>query len=950
MKKGILRHIVAQCLCFTAFTLFAQHDPFYIQINQKEKLPGTSVYDVLQDSKGFIWVATEKGLSRYDGFDFKTYTHPAQTSLPGTNISEDSKGRIWYQNFDGFLYYVENDSLKPILNINPSTFHPYAINENKLFFLDHDAIHVLNIETLQKEKGIDINIPDFKLLVNAINGVALISIDHSVLIDNEFKNKQLKINFLSRLYSFGNSNIKNEIWIYSKNKYPQSFYRFDKYFNPIDSFQLSLPYLIQDLVEIEGRIYICHNKGIDLFTNNLKTENFIRGFNVSTLIEDQNQNLWVSTIGEGILHIPNSESTNYPLDKIKPSKLVKSKNGFYLSTKNGEVFELDSDLKITKKILEDPKNAEIYYLALDSVSDLLFATGSNFIIYDTKSSKIIYTYKDAIKEITYTGNNQYAYASSNMVSYLYLSNKNRSDPRQTQEKSNPIKVSRAKGVDFNFTTNELLYSTNKGLYYDLDGTSHEIKIGDSSFFANKAYWIGNEIIAKSTMGDLYLIFNKKNFVKLNSIIGVANQSISDIKIFGDRIGIIANGEILIYDFVAKKLLHSGYFKDYYEMNDFISFDSTLMIITSKSIIKQKHEIMKRKQPLFYINNVIVNGKSAGIDKLKDLNNKENNISILYSVLNFGFEKPFQLKYKINRGPWAITNPDSRTLDFKTLAPGNYKIQFMLNSTLLASALEFKISPPYWDTWWFYCLVFITITAAIYLYLNRQYSLMKKQVLLTQQKTSLERELNKSVMTSIRSQMNPHFFYNALNTIQAFIFTNDKTRANNYLAKFSKLTRLILENSEKETISLNDEINALQLYLELEKMRFKDTFEFSIQTNENLDSDSIEIPPMLIQPYVENAIKHGLLHLETIRILKISFAVIDKLLTVTIDDNGVGRKRSGEINSMKHEKPESFSTKANQSRLEILNKGRTNKIGVEYIDRITTNGVSAGTTVTLTIPI
>jgi LytS/YehU family sensor histidine kinase len=199
-------------------------------------------------------------------------------------------------------------------------------------------------------------------------------------------------------------------------------------------------------------------------------------------------------------------------------------------------------------------------------------------------------------------------------------------------------------------------------------------------------------------------------------------------------------------------------------------------------------------------------------------------------------------------------------------------------------------------------------------------------------------------------MNPHFFYNALNTIQAFIFTNDKTRANNYLAKFSKLTRLILENSEKETITLQDEINALQLYLELEKMRFSDTFEFSIQTNENLDSEFIEIPPMLIQPYVENAIKHGLLHLETNRMLKINFTFIDKLLTVTIDDNGVGRKRSGEINSMKHEKPKSFSSKANQSRLEILNKGRTSKIGVEYIDKITGNGVSAGTTVTLTIPI
>jgi LytS/YehU family sensor histidine kinase len=198
-------------------------------------------------------------------------------------------------------------------------------------------------------------------------------------------------------------------------------------------------------------------------------------------------------------------------------------------------------------------------------------------------------------------------------------------------------------------------------------------------------------------------------------------------------------------------------------------------------------------------------------------------------------------------------------------------------------------------------------------------------------------------------MNPHFFYNALNTIQAYIFTNDKTKANSYLAKFSKLTRVILEQSEKETITLGDEIESLTLYLDLEKMRFKEGFEYNIEQKITTYKDTIEFPPMLIQPYVENAIKHGLLHKESDRTLFILFEEIKNHLVITIDDNGIGRKRSEELNKIKNDKYQSFSTQANEKRLEILN--RTNdKIVVKFNDKVDAIGQSLGTKVILTIPI
>lgn len=199
-------------------------------------------------------------------------------------------------------------------------------------------------------------------------------------------------------------------------------------------------------------------------------------------------------------------------------------------------------------------------------------------------------------------------------------------------------------------------------------------------------------------------------------------------------------------------------------------------------------------------------------------------------------------------------------------------------------------------------------------------------------------------------MNPHFLYNALNTIQAFIYTNDKENAGKYLLKFSKLTRQVLEMSEKETVTLNEEIDTIKLYLELEKARFDEDFEYNIKIECFEKLDNIKVPPMLIQPYIENAIKHGLLHKSGKKELQISFVENDKLLNVLIEDNGIGRTRSAQINKSKNEEHKSFSSDANLRRLDLLNHGRERKLKINVIDKYNDDGVACGTIVQITIPI
>ncbi len=224
----------------------------------------------------------------------------------------------------------------------------------------------------------------------------------------------------------------------------------------------------------------------------------------------------------------------------------------------------------------------------------------------------------------------------------------------------------------------------------------------------------------------------------------------------------------------------------------------------------------------------------------------------------------------------------------------------------------------------------------------------RELTIKQQQTELEQA--ESELKAIRAQMNPHFIFNALNTIQSYIYLNDKQNASNYLGKFSRLTRMILDMSNHEVVSLKDELEALTLYLQLERMRFEEVLTFNIAIADALDTESIKLPAMLIQPYIENAIKHGLLHKKDNRELLCSFDLNGGNLIVRIDDNGIGRQRSMEMNATKGGDHKSFATNANAKRFSLLNKNSDDTIGVVYTDKTDADGQPKGTLVVLTIPV
>jgi len=230
-------------------------------------------------------------------------------------------------------------------------------------------------------------------------------------------------------------------------------------------------------------------------------------------------------------------------------------------------------------------------------------------------------------------------------------------------------------------------------------------------------------------------------------------------------------------------------------------------------------------------------------------------------------------------------------------------------------------------------------------LRRELEQRKKEQQLTelkQQKTELE-------MQALRAQMNPHFIFNSLNSINMFILENNKLQASEYLSRFSRLVRLILQNSQEALIPLERELEALQLYLELESLRFEHRFEYKISVNEEVDTTVLKVPPLIIQPYAENAIWHGLMHKKEKGHVEIELHQQEEILVCKITDDGIGRKKAAELKSKSASTHKSMGMRITGDRIAMLQQQKQNGTSISITDLVLSNGSPKGTEVVIKIP-
>ena len=299
--------------------------------------------------------------------------------------------------------------------------------------------------------------------------------------------------------------------------------------------------------------------------------------------------------------------------------------------------------------------------------------------------------------------------------------------------------------------------------------------------------------------------------------------------------------------------------------------------------------------------------------------------------------------QINNRPFA---------SYTNVPPGNYILHVIAANTdgiwnRKGYRLALTIKAPFWQTWWFRFLALSTLIGlTVVIARRREQKLTREQ----QEKSELRERIAASEMKALRSQMNPHFLYNSLNAIRLFVLQNDSDNADKYLVKFARLMRLILDNSRLEWVTLASELEQLALYLELEQLRFGHRFDFSIDADPALSRETTSIPPMIIQPYIENAILHGMAHKKSKGQILVTVRSVGQQLECVVDDNGVGRHKAMMLKSQSTVAHKSVGLKVTEDRIQLISQRSGQEAGVRIIDKKDKDNESTGTRVIIQLPL
>ncbi len=258
-------------------------------------------------------------------------------------------------------------------------------------------------------------------------------------------------------------------------------------------------------------------------------------------------------------------------------------------------------------------------------------------------------------------------------------------------------------------------------------------------------------------------------------------------------------------------------------------------------------------------------------------------------------------------------------------------------------ISLKLEQQKYLTYGFAGLIFLFLIIGLLIFRSTRIS-SKRRI------SEMNHKISEITQKNLRQQMNPHFIFNTLNSIQYYMYQHDKISTNNYLTKFSSLMRKTLENSQHTSITIKDELDALELYLELEALRFKEKFEYTLKVDDDIDTLLLKIPTMLIQPYVENAICHGLVHKESKGYVHIELKLDEDRVRCIVEDNGIGRKAAMKINKQTNGNHNSLGTKITESRLKLVNSLYGKNMRIDYTDIENEKGNGIGTRVVIHIPI
>lgn len=952
----------------------AAQSPLFHNYETKDGLPSPETYRVLQDSRGYIWIATDAGLSRFNGYEFRNFT--TSNGLPDNVVfvlCEDTKGRLWGGTFSGKFFYVFNDTIHTI-TLSKSFQKTFGTMLLSTIYVDkgdtiwvggNSEMHLLKIypdgkkkeeytyETLEQEgstifqvdgKGVIYgchHAPSSYLLLERVHDPA-IKVEADLPRD---KDKQYCARTVDGDYIFSINDLL--FHIDAKGKLLET---------------RRMPHAVLWIyIDSKRTLWVGTNKtGVFHFNGESISDevprNYLTGESVSSIVQDHEGGTWFTTLTHGVFYLPSELFYSYRYNNTDENfnSIISIGNTVLASTYEGNIYRFSASGSYIDKQELPEKARFLSGIYRHSSGDVVIAAHPHLLITDSLSRNVrfgneapYYFTEDSSGRMWAGASRGFYYMEASDLAHVVKIQCNlRTTAIYADKKTNVLWVGSVLGFyripipdldagklyippdplitkrvnDIQPYGDALLVATqDAGFYIYRNGTFRPVTARDGlpgnncrSIYVDRddVVWVGTDKGLARCRG---LDSSKPDIYSITTAHGLLSDDINKVMRCGDKIWVASRKGITFFD------------------------PRQLQVNTAPARV--------------YITSVEINDKSVPIHAHYDLSYDKNFLTLRFSGLAFVNAGNVTYRYKLEGidEEWRYTR--STQARYTTLPPGDYTFTvYARNSDGTWSSdpakISFFIDHPYWAKWWFITsviLISIGIAISVFMIWFRQYSLRQAE------RIAFNKKLADTELLALRAQMNPHFVFNSLNSIQLFILNHDSKKAQHYLSKFSRLMRSVLQNSKQQMISLEKEIQTLELYIELESLRFE--FEYKIEVDEKIDMFGMEIPSMLVQPYVENAIWHGLMHKEADRKLLLKVERDERGLVFTIRDNGIGRKKAMEQRAAtRNPADKSMGMTVTNERIEVMNSLTKARVTVNVIDLYNDSGEPEGTCVELIIPV
>lgn len=961
-------------------------EPFY-QLIENKFPTSTNIFQSLVDSRGYSWFCSTGGVSKYDGYTAENF---GKDEGLGDRIIlrlfEDYMGRIWAYSSAGNLFYLEGREFRPF-EFNKELSDLIKGDKLSSFYLDHSGtLHIGHYTkgyfTVSPEGLIE-----EQIIADSSNfGIGLIMLDdtipfcfsllrmalgHRLRGNVTFYNKDLSVKDQFQIY---NATEEFEHYAYTLRFIQRQnggyLLSYDDRLVEMDSSGKLLSVLKQRgrIVWIfEGHdqaIYVgMSGHGLNRITQNQDGEDLSEYWfeedHVSSISQDEEGGLWVTSVVEAPKYIPHLELKQYAKfldtdDYIRCVAHGRFEEKYYATRAAKLIWERNG-----KASAHFPINANGNAL-LGTISTMMFDTASNLLwIGGTKDHDHVVTFDgkefrllpgldierdmgqirvlsvDEFRDCIWIGTSGYLHkvVDERIVEQIQLG-------------TGPIRKVLP-------TRNEIYVGTAEGLIVYKPGLDHTINLIQDSLLNTHVFDM------EFFDGELWLGTLKHHLIRYDTALKTVSQMVPiqsevyDIQVVNDQMW-FKSSRGLVRTTLADGQLLSETFDLSYRMGP--RSTNWLLISSKEIIIAQAERIFQLNKVDFpqpksrfpiYIEEVRINNTDTTFSSTYNLDFDQNFITLRYSAVSNKYGDNIMYRYMLKGVDRRWVETRERKVQYTTLPPGDYTFQLFARGMYddwPAEPLEmrFIISSPYWKSWWFILLCsfsILSLCTGLIWYRLQQLSI----------RSELQIALAQSQHRALSAQLKPHFLFNAMNSIHNYIRKNDKEKSSEYLLRFSKFIRQILSNSSETIVSIDEELRLVKMYLEVEQMRFGDKLKYEIEVDPSIDISMQKIPVQLIQPYVENAIWHGLMHKEEPGTVRIKLQLKGDNLVCVIEDDGIGRKAAQSF-AKKQSDHRSVGMILNRDRLTLMQSIFKRPFELQVIDMENEQGVGIGTKVLLTIPI